>query len=123
MTRIKQPLMSGRIERSRIVTWLRRRSESAEARAIADEIETGVDVEETQDLRDASDYPTDTDAAFAIGGWATYHGLTGEESAALKRVADRLAYVASEPTYCPHDVMIGGAICDQCAASNPTEKT
>lgn len=93
-----RPLFGQRRERSRIVTWLRRRSDNAEALAIADEIEAGVDVEETQDLRDASNYPTDADAAFAIGTWADHEGLTDEEREMLRRAAGRLAGLPKEET-------------------------
>lgn len=92
---MKRPLFSGRQERQRIETWLRERRPRDATRlaalVIANEIANEVDVEATQDLRDAKDYPTAADAAGAIGGWATHYRLTEDESEAMKRIADRLA--------------------------------
>lgn len=94
---IIQPLYSAREERKRIVTWLRRRAlkisdvRSSEVWiAAAQQIEDEIDVQETQDLRDVTGYPTKEHAASAIEDWGKFTGLMPSERVFLQSVAKRL---------------------------------
>ncbi len=103
---IHRPLFSGRLERERIVAWLRSERFKCDqsqmtcrqaAAEIADHLSKETDVSETQHLRDASNYPQPPDAARALLSWAQYEWLTDEERGVCIRIAERLATQHKRP--------------------------